>query len=511
MIKCFIILIIVLNTNIFSQEGVLDPTFGNAGIVSLGFNVILSNDIAQCIDIQSDGKIVVAGYSENKIALARLNTNGTLDNTFGTAGKVTTNIYSGGAQAYDVKIQNDGKIVICGVTWAGAPSYPSYFTVVRYNSDGTLDNTFNGDGKFIGDFSSIYNYAFSMAIQIDGRILVAGETLGLSNNSEMAVIRLKTDGTLDDTFGTGGKVKIAFPNANASASFIGIKFINLFNQKIVIGGTVTPDGSDSEFSVVQLNLSGSLDNNFGSGGIVRTDLTSNFESILDCIIQQEEKILAVGNSNFSSIAIVRYNSDGSLDNTFSGDGKVITSLGEWSNAHKVVLQNNNRIITLGNYVSGNQRDILMVRYNTNGSLDYTFGNNGYITTSVSDTSDVAMDAAFQSDGKLVVAGYSFDSFGSGNFVVLRYIISSNLVSVEEEGEIPTEFKLEQNYPNPFNPSTKIKYTIPDVRSDLALTVLKVYDILGNEVVTLVNDYKPAGSYEVEFNASNLSSGIYFYK
>ncbi|WP_337873146.1 T9SS type A sorting domain-containing protein, partial [Ignavibacterium sp.] len=78
-------------------------------------------------------------------------------------------------------------------------------------------------------------------------------------------------------------------------------------------------------------------------------------------------------------------------------------------------------------------------------------------------------------------------------------------------EIPTEFKLEQNYPNPFNPTTKIKYTIPDVGSGLALTVLKVYDILGNEVVTLVNDYKPAGSHEVEFNADHLASGIYFYK
>ncbi|WP_337871666.1 T9SS type A sorting domain-containing protein [Ignavibacterium sp.] len=94
----------------------------------------------------------------------------------------------------------------------------------------------------------------------------------------------------------------------------------------------------------------------------------------------------------------------------------------------------------------------------------------------------------------------------------KFIFTHTLITnAESEMSFTDNFYLEQNYPNPFNPTTKIKYTIPDVGSGLALTVLKVYDILGNEVATLVNDYKPAGSYEVEFNASNLSSGTYFYK
>ncbi|NWF90888.1 MAG: T9SS type A sorting domain-containing protein [Ignavibacteriaceae bacterium] len=524
--KIFLFLTIVINLNLYSQEGVLDPIFGVNGIVNIGFGVFGSYDIGTCMDIQSDGKIVVAGYSEDKIALARLNTDGTLDNTFGSGGKIITYVYSGGSIPADIQIQNDGKIIVVGYTYDN--NGDSYFVVLRYNSDGTIDNTFSDDGKFIGDFGGSHNTAHSLAIQIDGKILVAGEasSTAIVSTVQMAVLRLNTNGTLDNNFGTSGKVLINFSNSSSSISSIAIKTVNLFNQKIILAGNVDPTSGSRDFALVQLTLSGTLDNSFGAGGIVTTAISSDHDAITGLKIQSDGKILVVGSTDFFKIALARYNEDGSLDNTFSGDGKVVTTLSENVRISDVVIQSNNKIIVIGNYFIGYQSDILLVRYSSSGALDYSFGTNGYLTTSISDTTDDGVSAKFQSDGKLVVAGYSFDGFGYGDFVVLRYIISSNLVSVGEETELPTEFRLEQNYPNPFNPTTKIKFRVPNVilrqaqddndvtlslsESDQMIT-LKVYDILGNEVATLVDEYKEAGTYEVEFNAIKLSSGTYFYR
>jgi hypothetical protein len=141
-----------------------------------------------------------------------------------------------------------------------------------------------------------------------------------------------------------------------------------------------------------------------------------------------------------------------------------------------------------------------------GQLPYKSLDNGITWIEV----DVTGLTAFIQNTMQFTSNYAFiNTYGIG---VYRRSLSQ-VTSIDEKltGSFPESFVLEQNYPNPFNPSTKIRYSIPNVGSGLAQTVLKVYDVLGNEIATLVDEYREAGSYEVEFDASNISTGVYFYK
>jgi len=171
------------------------------------------------------------------------------------------------------------------------------------------------------------------------------------------------------------------------------------------------------------------------------------------------------------------------------------------------IQSDGKIVAGGYFENENKSNIALVRYNTNGSLDNTFGTNGIVTTTTGISSDHAFSIAIQSDKKIVAAGFSYTDIDYSVFTIARYIGDSATGLDEENPEnIPVTFLLEQNYPNPFNSSTIIKYQIPKS----SFVSLKVYDILGREVVSLVNEEKLAGNYQTEFKASDLTSGIYFY-
>ena len=213
--------------------GALDSTFGSGGTVTTFFGGDgLNGDEAHSVVVQTNGKLVVAGYTTNlddttDFALARYNSNGPLDSTFGTGGKVKTNFgdfdYVGA-----MALQSDGKIVAAGMTRV---NFSPDFAVARYNSNGTLDTSFGIGGKVITDFGGP-SQAFGVGVQADGKVVVAGYA-HLAEGWDVALTRYNANGTLDTTFGTGGKkmTPIGAPSV-AQASGLGIQK----DGKIVIAG-----------------------------------------------------------------------------------------------------------------------------------------------------------------------------------------------------------------------------------------------------------------------------------
>jgi uncharacterized delta-60 repeat protein len=265
-------------------------------------------------------------------------------------------------------------------------------------ADSDLDPTFDGDGIVATSINN-FNHGNDLAIQPDGKIVVAGVTLS-NPFLDFAVTRYKPDGSLDQTFGTGGIVTTSFGN-DAFGRAVAIQS----DGKIVVAG-IAGVGCCSKIGVVRYNADGSLDSSFGSGGIVSTGVQDHAVAE-DLVVQSDGKIVVVGFSLSSSPAsgallAVRYNSDGSLDDTFDSDGVFLSQQNTRGTA--VTLQSDGKIVAAG--LGNADGDFLIERLNTDGSPDPGFGTAGIVTTDINGDTDSAEDVAIQPDGKIVAAGWT---------------------------------------------------------------------------------------------------------
>jgi len=381
----------------------LDPTFGTGGKVTTGFDNVDAQ--GNSVAVQRDGKVVVAGtasdlWGGSDFALARYNSNGSLDENFGTGGKIITDFGN-----YDwvsaVALQSDGKIIEAGAT---INNYSPIFAVVRYNSNGTLDGNFGSGGKVTSDFGGPAQ-PFAAATQQDGKVLVAGFA-HLAGGWAFAVVRYNNDGTPDATFGTNGKQTIFFgPASSAQVNAIAIQQ----DGKIVLVGSSNIQMADADFSLVRLNSDGTLDNTFGNGGQVVTNLGVN-DHAFAAALQADGKIVAEGMLG-NDFALVRYNTDGTLDATFGAGGKVITDFaGAKDMGLGVGVRTDGKIVAVGQTQVSGRSAFAVARYNSNGTLDTTFGSGGEATLRFDNSyGDFAYAVAIQPDGKAVVAGFTVNS------------------------------------------------------------------------------------------------------
>jgi uncharacterized delta-60 repeat protein len=399
-----------------SSSGSLDTTFGTDGkvITTIGS----SYDVAYALVIQPDGKIVAAGYSSNgsdcDFALARYNTDGSPDTGFGTGGIVTTPVGGGNDYANALGIQPDGKIVVAGYSYNGS-DYD--FALVRYNANGSLDTGFGTGGKVITPIGSGYDEAYALGIQPDGRIVAAGYSAS-GGNYNFAVVRYNANGSLDTAFGTDGKVITPVGSGHNIAYALGIQP----DGRIVTAG-YSYNGSNYDFALVRYNTDGSLDAAFGTGGIVATPVGSIDDKALALAVQTDGRIVAAGHSDNGGnydFALVRYNTDGSLDTGFGTGGKVTTPVGGGDDvAYALDIQPDGRIVVAGSSNNGTY-EFAVVRYNTDGSPDTGFGTDGKVTTPVGSSDDKALALGIQSNGRIVAAGYS-DNGSNYDFALVRYL------------------------------------------------------------------------------------------
>jgi uncharacterized delta-60 repeat protein len=416
-----------LQSPAWAAGGDLDTSFSGDGKQTTAIGS--GTDQANSVVLQSDGKIVAAGYSRNGVdedfAVVRYNTDGSLDTTFSGDGIVTTAIGIEADVAWSVVLQSDGKIVAAGYSFNGTNND---FAVVRYNTDGSLDTTFSGDGIVTTAVGLGPDVAYSVVLQSDGKIVAAGYSSNGTNN-DFAVVRYTSTGLVDTTFDTDGKVTTA-----VGLGFDGAYSVVLQSDGKIVAAGYSSDGSNNDFAVVRYTSTGLEDITFGGGdGIVTTAIGLGADVAWSVVLQSDGKIVAAGYSNNGSgtdndFAVVRYNSDGSLDTSFGTGGKAKTAIGLGADvAWSAVLQSDGKIVAAGYSYNGTNNDVAVVRYNTDGSLDTTFDADGKQTTAVGAGEDEAYSVVLQSDGKIVVAGYSYNGTDD-DFAVVRYTISVSALS-----------------------------------------------------------------------------------
>lgn len=413
------------DTSLHTGSGGLDTTFGING-VSPQFTPPpdVSRVGINAVAVQSDGKIVGAGqifYSTTRwdVFVVRYNTDGTLDYSFGNGnGYINDSAEPGYIVdiAYAVKIQPDGKILVGG--YGG--SYGRGF-VFRYNTDGTRDTStdmtpetsFGNGGLAAPNFPTGVK---ELALQADGKILAGG-----TNN--FSAFRLKTDGSVDTTFGTNGFVSVnPSPKSSGSGDAYAMAIQMISGQeRIVLGGYMRDSTSGAyKFGLVRLTPTGALDTSFGSGGRVSTGFFGISDNLYSLAIDANNKIIAGGSAatscTGSDAAVARYNENGSLDTTFSGDGKANTNVYGYTDVtRKVLVQPDGKIVTIGYSRKGDgssESNISVIRYNPDGSADSGFGpgqafgfGNGIVTKKIHG-SEFGYAGALQPDGKIIVAGTS---------------------------------------------------------------------------------------------------------
>jgi len=362
-------------------------------------------------------------------ALARYNVDGTLDTTFGLAGKVTTEFSTSVdvEEARAIALQSDGKIVVAGHSATGrARAQDDSFAIARYNPNGTLDTSFGAGGLVSTTFLG-FDQAFAVGIQTDGKIVAAGSASdGTSSGTVVALARYHADGTLDLTFGTGGLVTVRLEEAIAPGFQEAHSLAFQQDGKIVIAAVHEISGvATNGFFVARFNTDGSLDHTFGTLGFIGVKFLVGTE-VADAralTIQPDGRILVAGTSGdggpTSNFAVARFTTDGNLDPTFGTAGKVITSFFQGADrAFAIALQSTGKFVVAG---TANGVAFGLVRYNPDGSLDNSFGSGAKVTTLFSSGSESANAVAFQSDGKIVAvgsaspAGPNFSMFAVGRY------------------------------------------------------------------------------------------------
>lgn len=414
------------------SAGAFDPTFGTGGVASPGTSIKeYGNAIALYPDAQgaTAGDVVAAGYVTEKngnqdFALFRYTPSGKPDASFGKNGEVTTAVSSYGyAAVQDVAIQADGKVVVVGYGSGTSVKGNSYdFVVARYNVNGSLDTTFGSGGLVTTNFSgsgdarhASYDYPTSVFIQPDGKIVAAGITCGptdtIGPDNHIALVRYNSNGTLDTSFGVGGKVStahtvipgsLADPSHPTQGDTWARDAVLQADGKILVSGytEVTAGLSTSyEAFVVRYNSNGTLDNTFGTGGAVSLPPvnTSPYAGSYGHVALRPDGEIVV--SGFGQVALLH--SDGSFDTTFGNSNTGIVPQG----FGPLAIEPNGDIVTSGyGWVDGLWTPEL-TRFLPNGSVDGTFGTGGTMILQTGFANFAAI--AILPNGKIDVAGNGF--------------------------------------------------------------------------------------------------------
>lgn len=401
---------------VLAAPGDLDPTFGGGGIVVTP--IVGTNAQAMAVMRQTDGKLVAAGYANLPIvgdpdnhdfAVVRYDEDGTLDSTFGGTGIVTTSIRPGQDDAHAVIQQADGRIVVAGLSYDGTGFNDSTITVVRYLDDGTLDPEFGGGtGKVTTAVGPDYDGAFAVVQQSDLKLVVAGYS-----GTDVALVRYTTDGTLDSTFNGTGKVTTTVGSQATARALL----LEAGDDKLVVAGI-----SDTDVLLARYDTTGMPDATF-AGGVVTKTVGSGAKGY--ALLQQasDGKLVVAGvadNGTNLDFLLLRYGLDGMPDGGFGTSGVAVTPIGSGNDsAYGLAQQADGALVAVGSSDKATNLDFALVRYDTSGMPDATFGTAGIVTTPIG-TDEEAMAVLVQPNGGIVAAGYSFGA-GSTRFALTRYL------------------------------------------------------------------------------------------
>lgn len=492
----------IFPTSVYSQDGTLDSLFGENGFVTTSFGT--GHDAGFAISVQPDGKIVVAGQSganvmQSSIALARYLPDGSLDNSFGAAGKVVTSVGSNNqAYATCLAITPAGKILAGGNAYHDSDHY---FTLVQYQSNGNLDQGFGAGGVVLTNVVDGDNFIESIAVLPDGKIMVAGHSEKSFSDSDFSMARYFPDGSLDPSFGSGGILSFSFGLSNDYCRAMAIQA----DGKIVLAGNSGTPGN-FDFALARFHSDGSLDESFGDNGRVITDFGGQTEYLSSVVIQDDGKILVGGHAGSYmeyDLAMARYNTDGTADLSFGNGGKVFLSIGEKGETINALdLQADGKILAAGDYSDGIYSKVFLTRVLSQGDLDSGFGAGGIATTSFGNFHDWAGAIAVLPDAKALLAGSSMNDQSNYDMALARYLIDLNIGTIDfAANELHALV-----YPNPVEGAFALRYEL------LEKTVVhfRLSDAQGRIVSDLLSGVvREKGAHEEQFDISGLLAGAYF--
>ncbi|MEW6128252.1 MAG: hypothetical protein AB1757_14525 [Acidobacteriota bacterium] len=460
---------VITPNRVLAAPGDLVAGFGTNGVVFTDFAG--GNDSAQAVAVTLTGKIIAAGSatvpgSGTDFALACYDENGNLDPAFGQEGKVTTDFFGANDGGRGIAIQLDGKIVVSGFTTNGSERQ---WALARFNPDGSLDTTFDQDGKVVLDLGST-SEAFKVAMQEDGKIVAVGDSRP-QNSLEFTIVRLNpADGSLDNTFGTNGVVRIDFGNADRAID------LAIDNENIFVCGFAVKSATDSNFGIVRLNLA-----------------------------------------------------NGSLNPAFDGDGKrEIDYFGKQDGAQAISIRqpvapvNVPHLIVGGNAINTGAEDFAVAALDFNGNLIPSLFDQGLATFDFNGVRDLLFDLDIQPDGDIVGAGwagsganfdlgitkwdrngrldsnwglqgeYTFDTAAGGNNVAFDGIIyGANLITVGTSINPVTrndDFTITQHENEKFVEFTKTASPDPAVEGDLITYTFTIKNLTDNTIDFSILDF-----------------------
>ncbi len=396
-------------SNVLSQPGTLDKTFGEGGIV-IGKNYGGCNDLL----IKKDGKIISIGSGADDGSIGgfmamRYNTDGTLDISFGDSGKIVTNLDSRGNEGLYGALQADGKIVVAG--YVAQQGDGNNLAVVRYTANGILDSSFGTNGVIVEAIGKQYEFPTGIVIQPDGKIVVGGYTEDFSDDnaepSAIYFVRYNEDGSHDLSFGSNGIYK--------EYSLLPVQSGGVALQpdgKLLIGGNYIVSNGYA-FFVKRYTMNGTPDKTFGNNGQATHYFLqgSGGSKTYATALQNNGKIIVAGSTYHNTnpyATMVQFNADGTIDNSFGDQGEAIDTIGDYGSIiYDLALQGDGKIVAAVNSLDENtgEEAFAVARYLRNGELDSAFGVNGSNTMVINDQ-PTSVAVALQQYGKIVLGGYS---------------------------------------------------------------------------------------------------------
>lgn len=499
--------------NVLAQfPGMVDSSFNGNGkvIYDFGFHENLTDVKVQ----PADQKIVTVGTAINpsfsgKLLAIRMLPNGAFDTTFNDSGIVIIPNFNE-SYAYEAIIKDDGKIVIAGA--AADPNFIFSMLCIQLNSDGSLDSTFGMNGFATPRFFTGDEFAYAMALQADGKIVLAGTTLDLSGNNSPSLVRLNEDGSVDTTFGFGGIaiIPVAEIDNRLNSVFIQsdgkIVASGHFDQGLTLSGQF-----DFDVLVTRFNSDGLIDTTFGTSGMTITPISIEYiEDALGMKQCADGGIVVSGYTTLPDftfdLIMVKYDSMGVVVPAFGNSGIVQFDNDIQDVGYDLAIQNNGEIFVAG--TSGgfffDDRDFLLMRYDANGQVDSTFGNSGLVLTPIMNDFDEANAITLQADGKIILAGKG-NNGSQNDLAVVRYLNSTSTgISENKKG---TTVSLYPN-PSPSGNSITIEWNEP-ASSTLQLVLM---DGFGKTIDQVQVNNQGAGKSKIFFQfPATLPNGLYLLK
>jgi uncharacterized delta-60 repeat protein len=451
----------------YLKTGALDPTFNGNGEVTSNFG---NSDNAVSVALDTAGKIVVGGYytdpsNNSHFEIARYTTNGSLDSTFNGSGVTGTNFGNNQEYLSAIALQSNGEIIAGGNSWGGE-SY-SELAFARFNANGSIDNSFGINGQTLDPMgSNDYDYLYFLTIGANGEIFSGGYTLS-DNIGYFTLLRLDPNGSIDSSFASAGNLLYFYPGN--SIGYLGAMVQN--DGKIVVNGNTYAGGFSTAYFLARFNPDGTSDHTYGTNGMATTNGNA-------AVMQTDQKVVEVNYSIVDSTGAVgvvmsRYKVDGSPDPTYGTNGVVQDFPGVLANS-ALAIQPDNKVVVAGYVANDIGESMALIRYNIDGTPDATFGTGGAsipnfqfynYPSSIAIGTDgkiIVSEVANNASGQLVMVLARFNSNGSidSSFAqnglltlspgVLAIVAYPNPVALQADGKILLNYVVSYDYNTYYN-------------------------------------------------------------